>query len=324
MTKIGKVCISLLCALTLVFAGGCEETPLSLLLPAHEGEQVQTPTQGDEETPTPTPPTQESQTGGEQETEQDKEQEEQEEPPVSPPQAEEKITVRFIFFDESSVTKEFDKGAIVTLADVPDFTEETGYYYAWDLDGVPLLENTDYIQTRYVSISSADEFLQMQENGKYFLQEDITLSNFSTLPAFQGVIEGNGKTLKVENATKTVFEGFCGTMKNLNVQATFIGTTALNGQTTAKECALFKALTDNATFQNCNFTVEFTASATEEYPSAGLALDIQNASFENCSLETKADGLQHIYAVCKKKGSSVTLAGLTVEKKDLEDYKICE
>lgn len=93
MNTMGKVCMTVLCALTLVFAGGCEETPLSLLLPAHEREQVQSPPQSEEETPAPTPtptptpnpPTQENQTNGGEETE-----EEQEEPPVSPPQEQEK------------------------------------------------------------------------------------------------------------------------------------------------------------------------------------------------------------------------------------------
>ena len=326
MNRIGKVCITVLCALTLVFAGGCKEAPLSLLLPAHEGEQVQTPPQSEEETPTPTPPVstppaQENQTDGEQETEEEKEeQEEQEETPVSPPQTQEKITVRFIFFDESSATKEFDKGAVVTLADVPDFTEESGYRYGWNLDGAPLLENTDYMQTRYVPIFSADEFLQMQSEENYFIEEDITLSNFSTLPAFQGVIEGNGKTLKIENTEKTLLNEFCGTLQNITVNAVFKGKKAIAG-TTAKNCALFNDIKGNANFKNCRFTVEFTASATEDKPSAGLAINLLGASFENCSLETKANGLQHIYAVCKQKSASVTLAGLTVIKNGLKDYK---
>ena len=318
MTKIGNVCITVLCALTLVVPSGCEKAPLSLLLPAHEGEQVQTP-QDEEETPTPTPPAQDSQTNGKQETEEEQE-EQEEQPPVSPPQTQEKITVRFIFFDESSTTKEFDKGAVVTLADVPTFTEEAGYYYAWDLDGASLLENADYRQTRYISLSSASEFLQIQAGGNYFLEEDITLSNVSTLPAFEGVMEGNGKTLKIEHAKQTLFEGFCGTMKNITVDAVFDGKEAIAG-TTAKHCALFKTLSGSATFKNCRFTVEFTASATEGNPSAGLALDIQNAGFENCSLETKADGLEYIYAVCVQKNSSVTLAGLTVIKNGIQDYK---
>lgn len=324
MNTMGKVCMTVLCALTLVFAGGCEETPLSLLLPAHEGEQVQSPPQSEEETPaptptptpTPTPPTQENQTDSGEETE-----EEQEEPPVSPPQEQEKITVRFIFFDESSVTKEFDKGAVVTLEDVPDFTGDTRYRYGWDLDGVPLVEDVDYRQTRYEPVSSASEFMSMQAEENYFLEEDITLSKFSTLPAFNGVIEGNGKTLSLTvcGQTKTLFEEFNGTLQNITVNAIFQGKTVAD-ITTAQSCALFNKITGNATFKNCRFTVAFTASATEKNPSAGLALDLQNASFENCSLETKADGLEYIYAVCKRKSSSVTLAGLTVIKNGLEDY----
>ncbi len=319
MNRLGKVLISLLCALTLLFACGCNQTPLSLLLPAHEGEKNQEPLQSEEETEQEQPPAQDDGADGEQETEEEQEEEEQ---PVSPPQTQEKITVWFIFFDESSATKEFDKGAVVTMADAPDFTGETGYRYVWDFDGVPLSQDVTYYQTRYTSLSSASEFMQIREEENYFLEEDITLSDFSTLPTFQGVIDGNGKTLSltVRGQTKTLIESFCGTLKNLAVKAVFEGFEAISGRT-AQECALFKDV-DNALFKNCKFTVEYKASATANKPSAGLAINLLSASFENCTLQTQADGMEHIYAVCYKKSSSVTLAGLTVVKNDLEDYKI--
>ena len=62
-------------------------------------------------------------------------------------------------------------------------------------------------------ISTADEFMAMKSGGEYYLAADITLPSTYGQP-FEGVLDGNGKTLTV---SAPVFADFSGKVMNLTV-----------------------------------------------------------------------------------------------------------
>lgn len=312
MKKARKGCVYLLCIHLLAFAGGCARATLSPLSPVHVGQDItQTSPKGE------IPPVSEQ----EQEEQEIPQQPQEEEP--TPPQ-EETIIVRFLFHDGTFITKSFKKGEVVEERDLPAFEKETGFVYQWDLDGVALTKNVDYTQTRYKTLATAEELLAIQPNEKYFLQEDITISEYESIPVFAGVIEGNGKTITLQNASKPLFISFYGSLQNVVVQATFSGEETPLGTYTAQGCALIKEIDHGAYFKNCNFQVEYTASATEQNPSAGLAITLLNARFENCTLQTVASQTAHVYALCVQKSSCVDLTGLTVQQNGLKCCKFFE
>ena len=317
MRGLRKFAIGLLCIGVLVLSCGCQSSMLLPTQPYHAGET--------QEPSAPSTPSSENQEEQAQEQEQPlpqapndgNENEENEE-------GNEQISVRFIFYDGTSISKQFDKGKVIQESDAPVFEKQTGYTYQWDFDGVALTQNADYTQTRYKNLCSAQEFLSVAHDEKYILQADIVLSDFTGIATFSGVIEGNGKRIIAENATQKLVEGFCGRLQNVTVQATFVGKQAPNGDYTAQGYALFGEITGDAQFVNCSFSVEYTAGASEQAPSAGLAQTLLNARFENCVLQTLAHENAHIYAVCVRKSPSIEYTGLTVQGDCLKAYNFCE
>ena len=71
-----------------------------------------------------------------------------------------------------------------------------------------------YTVDGYTAITSEADFAAMNENGKYYLANDITVSA-AYANAFSGVLNGNGKKITVNGTS--LFGTFTGTLKNVQI-----------------------------------------------------------------------------------------------------------
>lgn len=88
-----------------------------------------------------------------------------------------------------------------------------------------LLSFAVFGEETYTEIRTAQDFKAMSENGNYRLAADIALTDGTTLPAFAGHLDGNGK--KITGITAPLFESLAGKVSDLTLE----GAIALNGQT---------------------------------------------------------------------------------------------
>ena len=56
------------------------------------------------------------------------------------------------------------------------------------------------------AISTSSEFAEMSASGKYYLTEDITVSNYYA-NVFSGTLDGNGYKIKIADGVNLVFGG---------------------------------------------------------------------------------------------------------------------
>ncbi len=100
------------------------------------------------------------------------------------------------------------------------------------------------------AINTADEFMAMAAEGKYYLNSDITLAA-TYANAFVGTLDGNGHTLTITNP---VFNDFSGEVKNLTLNGDIVYTDAAD----VAAFTLFSAKGFNAT--DCTSNVNITST----------------------------------------------------------------
>ncbi|MBR1677537.1 MAG: InlB B-repeat-containing protein [Clostridia bacterium] len=132
----------------------------------------------------------------------------------------EKYTVNFVTDNNIPISTEtVKKGEKVSRpASAP---ARDGYkYYEWTKDGdiydfnESVTENTTLAVTYFKAVISPEEFMAMEENENYILEADIDFRGvtYTQIGAFNGVLDGNGYSLK--NVTLSAGDG-------LNVQGLF-------------------------------------------------------------------------------------------------------
>jgi len=88
-----------------------------------------------------------------------------------------------------------------------------------------VLSFTVFGEETYTEIRTAQDLKSMSADGNYRLAEDIAFTDGTTLPAFSGHLDGNGK--KITGITAPLFESIAGKVSNLTLE----GAITLNGQT---------------------------------------------------------------------------------------------
>ncbi len=124
------------------------------------------------------------------------------------------------------------------------------------------------------AINTADEFMAMAAEGKYYLNSDITLAASYPNP-FVGTFDGNGHTLTVTNP---VFLDFSGEVMNLTIKGDIV-----YQDQNAAGFTVASAKGFNAT--NCTNNVNVTVTGTGKW-AAGFVCDVENNDepciFVNC------------------------------------------
>jgi len=88
-----------------------------------------------------------------------------------------------------------------------------------------VLSFTVFGEETYTEIRTAQDLKSMSADGNYRLAEDIAFTDGTTLPAFAGHLDGNGK--KITGITAPLFESIEGRVSNLMLE----GSITLNGET---------------------------------------------------------------------------------------------
>lgn len=87
------------------------------------------------------------------------------------------------------------------------------------------LSFTVFGEATYTEIRTAEDLKTMSKDGNYRLAADITLSDGTSLSAFAGHLDGNGK--KIQGLTAPLFDSISGKVSNLTLE----GSIVLNKQT---------------------------------------------------------------------------------------------
>ncbi len=90
---------------------------------------------------------------------------------------------------------------------------------------ITVLSVTVFAEASYTEVRSAQDLKSMSKDGNYRLAQDIAFTDGTTLPAFAGHLDGNGK--KITGITAPLFESIEGRVSNLTLE----GAITLNGQT---------------------------------------------------------------------------------------------
>lgn len=112
----------------------------------------------------------------------------------------------------------------------------------------------------YTEIKTAQELKAMSKNGNYRLAADIVLSDGTTLPAFEGHLDGNGK--KITGITAPLFASISGKVSDLTLEGAII----LNGQTE------IGALTNKLEVYGVVDSVTVNVTISGKRPSAAMLL----------------------------------------------------
>ena len=136
----------------------------------------------------------------------------------------------------------------------------------------------------WTPISNAEEFMAMAPSGSYYLTSDITLSA-TYEPAFEGALNGNGKTLTV---SAPIFSDFSGKVENLTI----------NGEIklSDRDAAAF-TVTSAKGFEsvNCINNASVIVSGNAKYAAAFVGTCYAPVKFTNCvnngniSIDSSAD-----------------------------------
>lgn len=124
------------------------------------------------------------------------------------------------------------------------------------------------------AVSTAEEFLSMSPDGKYYLASDITLT--STYEAkFTGIFDGNGKTVTV---SAPMFADFSGEVKNLTIAGEI--------NSVDKDASAFALVSSSGfTAENCVNNANVTVTGNAKYASGfvGICENIESpVVFTNC------------------------------------------
>ena len=133
------------------------------------------------------------------------------------------------------------------------------------------------------AVSSAEDFANMSATGKYYLTQDITITE-PYAKNFYGTFDGNGHSITI-NGPKYIFPLVSGTVKNLTVK----GTISLTTDTEAAGVALSAGSEGmSVRFENVVSQVNITCSAsTQSKPVGGIVAKMNkgNITFVNCKNE---------------------------------------
>ena len=132
------------------------------------------------------------------------------------------------------------------------------------------------------AVTNEAEFLAMTADGTYYLANDITLTK--SYPEFKGTLDGNGKTITVNNTA--VFVKLNGaTVKNLKVVAKFT-TLATSGSALANTAT-------NTTCDNINLVLDMQAT---EYVATAFAGMFATANGNITITNSTAEGIMSVTA----------------------------
>ena len=184
------------------------------------------------------------------------------------------------------------------------------------------------------AITTAEEFKNMKATGRYYLANDITVSEVYS-KTFYGVLNGNGHSITIQNI-KYLFTRVSGILENLTVK----GSISLSSDTEAAGVALYAGSesvdTAVVTFKNVTSRVNITASgyATQTKPIGGIVAMLnkgeitftQCKNYGNISINTSGVASGNVGGIAGKTvgSSSVTFSScinegaLTSTQKNLQ------
>lgn len=125
---------------------------------------------------------------------------------------------------------------------------------------ITALSFTVFGEATYTEIRTAEDLKSMSADGNYRLAQDITFSDGTTLPAFTGHLDGNGK--KITGITAPLFASVAGKVSNLTLE----GAITLNGQTE------FGALANKLEAYGVVDSVTVNVTISGKRPSAAMVL----------------------------------------------------
>ncbi|MBE6534113.1 MAG: hypothetical protein E7678_03995, partial [Ruminococcaceae bacterium] len=131
------------------------------------------------------------------------------------------------------------------------------------------------------AVGSESEFLAMSQNGEYYLSNDITI-NSSYANSFKGVLDGNGKKIKIADGVNvSPFKKIEGaTFKNITVEGVI--------NVTSKTSYGGIAVEGYGDFENVTVCVGISAMVEDSFNSVGtsqgcfIAKATGNCTFKNC------------------------------------------
>ncbi len=138
------------------------------------------------------------------------------------------------------------------------------------------------------AINTADEFMNMASDGKYYLNSDITLAATYAAP-FKGTLDGNGHKLTITNP---IFADFSGEVKNLTIEGAIYYTDMDAAAFTVTSTSGFIAtdVTNNAIVSvtgNAKYAAGFVCTALELEAPIEFNNCVNNAEI---SIDSTAEG----------------------------------
>ena len=225
---------------------------------------------------------------------------------------EENITIKAVytadeytatFMADGAVVKEVKFTIETTELDEPAVPEKAGFVNGeWDAYELKL-ENFTINASYYKTVSSVEELMSMDANGKYALMCDLDLAGMEWTPlfsendnsSFRGAFDGNGHTIsnltikeKKEYGVGEfgLFSSVAGTVKNLGlVDVNISFSTDYDGY---RAGALAGYTSDEAQIENCYSTGRVSISGTDH--TAGGLVGWAAGRFERCYSEANVSG----------------------------------
>jgi hypothetical protein len=143
-------------------------------------------------------------------------------------------------------------------------------------------------------ISSQDDFLNMKEDGNYYLTGDITLSSGYT-PQFFGTFDGNGHTI---TTSQPLFDNLSGVVKNLTIEG---AVSSSSGRIGALAC-------EGSRLTCINVKNNADISVTGKYYAAGLVgYTTVSATFIDCENHGDISSAYHAAGIVCRTAGELTL-----------------
>lgn len=145
-------------------------------------------------------------------------------------------------------------------------------------------------------ISSQDDFLNMKEDGKYYLTKDLTFTSGYT-PQFFGTLDGNGHTV---TTSKPLFSNLSGVVKNLTIKGKIKSS---SGRIGALAC-------EGSRLTCINVKNSADVSVTGKYYAAGLVgYTTVSAMFIDCENQGDISSAYHAAGIVCRTAGELTLSG---------------